>query len=147
MADAPETPKPQAPTAEPTAPKTKTDGPTQETKAKAARKTTARTPRPRRKPAARKPAPVSKRPLTVVAAAPKPDQKSTTPEPSPVGAAALTLADGLAAGGERVAVLQTRIADATQLPWLASLIRANADFTREIARAYARTSRALLQPK
>jgi hypothetical protein len=57
----------------------------------------------------------------------------------------LALVNGVTVGAERISVIQDRLADATQIPILASVIRAQADLTRGASQACARTSRALLQ--
>jgi hypothetical protein len=40
---------------------------------------------------------------------------------------------------------QDKAADSSQLPWLASMARAQANFTREISKAYTSTARELLK--
>jgi hypothetical protein len=59
--------------------------------------------------------------------------------------AGLAFVDGIEAGAERVASIQDRLAEATQMPVLASVIRTQADLTREVSHAYARTTRGLLR--
>jgi hypothetical protein len=40
---------------------------------------------------------------------------------------------------------QDKVADASQVEWIASIARAQADFTREVARVYTSTARELLK--
>jgi hypothetical protein len=121
-------------------------------------KTTARKPRTRRtaaKTAARKPAarrtpgatasrPTLGRPAARPAAA-------AQPAPEPVVAETATetfggsLLDALESAGTRVADYHEQVAEATPLPWVAEVARANAHLTRVVTRAYVSSGRTLLR--
>jgi DnaK suppressor protein len=135
----------------------KASGATPESNTKAAR-TTARKPRSRRTTAksARKPAarrtpgataarPTLGRPAARPAATPQ-------PAPEPVAAAAEapatfggSLLDAVESAGTRVADYHEQVAEATPLPWVAEVARANAHLTRIVTRAYVSSSRTLLR--
>jgi hypothetical protein len=129
----------------------KTSGATPGTKAKAAR-TTARKPRSRKlaarrtTPGATAARPSLGRPVTrPVAVAPEPEAPTVevTGGTAPFGG---SLLDAVEAAGSRVADYHEQIAEATPLPWVANVARANAEFTRIVTRAYVSGGRTLLRP-
>jgi hypothetical protein len=56
----------------------------------------------------------------------------------------LAFAERVVAGADHVAGFQDRLADVVQMPVLASVIRTQADLTREASDAYLRTTRSVL---
>ena len=59
--------------------------------------------------------------------------------------ASLSFVEGVTDAAAGLAGVQERLAEATQMPLLASAIRTQAHLTREISHAYARTTRQLLR--
>src|SRR4051794_2680365 len=123
---------------------------TRQTKTTARKPRTRRTAKTARKPAARRTPgataarPTLGRPAARPAApqAPAPEAVAAAGAPSTFGG---SLLDAVEATGTRVADYHEQVAEATPLPWIAEVARANAQLTRIATRAYVSSGRTILR--
>src|SRR4051812_17507758 len=123
---------------------------TRQTKTAARKPRTRRTAKTARKPAARRtPGATNARPTLGRPAARPAAPHVPAPDSVPAELAADTfggsLLDALEVTGTRVADYHEQVAEATPLPWVAEVARANAQLTRFVTRAYVSGGRTLLR--